>query len=217
MSTAIVTGASGGVGLEVTRLLLADGWDVHAQYRTAPGELDAHWFQASFPSLDGVPALDSLDAIIHCAGVCTLKRVGAFSLDDWSSAMSVNLYGPAALTAHYLPLLRASGGHVIYLNSGAGYRANPGWGSYAASKFAARAWCDALRAEEPLIRVTGIHPGRIDTPMQEAIVASEGGTYEPSLYLSPATVATAVMQALNAPVDAHPFEVNLRPRGKVTG
>lgn len=213
MKTAVVTGASGGVGLEVTRLLLADDWEVHAHYRTTPGSLDAHWWQADFPSIEGAPSLSSLDALIHCAGVCTLGSTAEARLSDWSEAMDVNLYAPVALTSFYLPQLRASRGHVIYLNSGAGFRTNPQWGSYAASKFAARAWCDALRAEEVSIRVTGIHPGRIDTPMQRAIVASEGGTYDPSRYLSAATVAGAVMNALGTPEDGHPHEVVLRPRG----
>lgn len=213
MRTAVVTGASGGVGLEITRLLLADGWDVHAHYRTAPGSLNAHWWQANFPALDGAPELPALDALIHCAGVCSLGTVSEAPLSDWQEAMAVNLYAPIELTKFYLPALRGARGHVAYVNSGAGLRANPNWGSYAASKFAARAWCDALRAEEPSIRVTGIHPGRIDTPMQRAIVATEGGEYDPARYLSASTVASAVINALNTPEDGHPHEVVLRPRG----
>lgn len=218
MKTAIVTGASGGVGLEVTRQLIDEGWQVYAQYRTSPGDIpEANWWKSSFPSLGYWPTLDRVDALIHCAGVCSLGKVSEAPMSDWHEAMEVNLYAPVELTSFYLPQLRESHGHVIYLNSGAGLRANPGWGSYAASKFAAKAWCDALRAEEPLIRVTGIHPGRIDTPMQEKIVASEGGSYDPDNYLSPVTVAQAVVNALLTPADAHPHEVTLRPRGKVTG
>ncbi|QTH59967.1 SDR family oxidoreductase [Corynebacterium hindlerae] len=213
MKTAVVTGASGGVGLEVTRMLLNDGWSVHAQYRTAPGPLDAHWWQASFPDICGAPSLTSLDALIHCAGVCSLGPVAEPDVAEWSDAFAVNVLAPVELTAHYLPLLRAGRGNVVYLNSGAGLRANPGWGSYAASKFAARAWCDALRQEEPDIRVTSVHPGRIDTPMQEAVVAAEGGVYSPSAYLSASTVAEAVLHALNTPEDGHQHEVILRPRG----
>lgn len=213
MKTAVVTGASGGVGLEVTRRLLTDGWDVHAQYRSAAGDAPAQWWQANFPDLGDAPTLPTVDAVIHCAGVCDLGLVSQPDLDEWRLAMDVNLYAPLLVTSFYLPALRATRGHVIYLNSGAGLRANPNWGSYAASKFAARAWCDALRAEEPSIRVTGIYPGRIDTPMQEKVVAQERGTYTPEAYLSAATVAGAVLGALYTPEDAHPHEVVLRPRG----
>ena len=89
----------------------------------------------------------------------------------------------AELTRLLLPALRTARGYVILINSGAGLRANPGWGAYAASKFALRAFGDVLRAEEPDLRVTSVHPGRIDTPMQRAVRAAEGGDYEPERYL----------------------------------
>ena len=76
----------------------------------------------------------------------------------------------AELTRLLLPALRAANGHVVLINSGAGLRANAGWGAYAASKFALRAFGDALRLEEPALRVTSIHPGRIDTDMQRDII-----------------------------------------------
>ncbi|MEJ5928564.1 SDR family oxidoreductase [Corynebacterium sp. H128] len=215
MKTAVVTGANGGVGHEVTRLLLADGWRVHAQYRSTPGPLESpqlSWWQATFPAIADAPELSAVDALIHCAGVVSLGSVATAPLSDWEEAMQVNLYAPVALTSHYLPALRATGGHVVYLNSGAGLRANPHWGSYAASKFAARAWCDALRLEETKLRVTSIFPGRIDTQMQRTVVAAEGGTYNAQAYLSTHTVATAVLNALNTPEDGHPHEVILRPR-----
>ena len=75
------------------------------------------------------------------------------------------------------------------MNSGAGLAARPGWGSYAASKFALRAFGDALRGEEPDLRVASVHPGRVDTDMQRGVVAHEGGTYDPSAYLRPDSVA----------------------------
>lgn len=211
--TAVVTGASGGVGREVTQMLLARGETVHAQYRTQPGDEDARWWQASFPDVSNAPQLDRLDALILCAGVCPLGPVSEFDRAVWAKTMAVNLYAPAELTAFYLPALRATGGHVIYVNSGAGLRANPNWGAYAASKFAAKAWCDALRAEEPGIRVTSVYPGRIDTPMQREVVAWENGTYNPGAYLSARTVAWAVLGALDTPADGHPHDVVLRPRG----
>ena len=116
------------------------------------------------------------------------------------------------LTRALLPSLRTARGHVVVVNSGAGYTAKAGWGSYAASKFALRAFSDVLRQEEPDLRVTSVHPGRVDTDMQRAIVADEGGTYDPGAVLTPESVAAAIRQALDATPDAHPTEVVLRPR-----
>jgi NADP-dependent 3-hydroxy acid dehydrogenase YdfG len=80
-----------------------------------------------------------------------------------------------------------------------------------ASKFGLRAFGDALRLEERDLRVTSIHPGRIDTDMQRAIVATEGREYHPEEFLTPETVARAVRHAVQTPRDAHPVEVVLRP------
>ena len=213
MRKAFITGASGGVGLEVARQLSDAGWQVIAHYRTQPREIDGvTWWQADLCAAYELPEIRELDALVHCAGVATLGRVSKAPQQDWLTTMAVNLHAPVAVTNALLPALRAAHGHVVYLNSGAGHRANPNWGAYAASKFAARAWCDALRAEEPAIRVTSIHPGRIDTPMQKHIVEQEQGSYDPAQYLRASTVAAAVVYALNTPDDCELNEMILRPR-----
>lgn len=213
MKTAFITGASGGVGLEIAFELHQAGWQVIGQYRTKPGDVPGvSWWQADFLEPYELPPMTNVHALVHCAGVANLGRVSETATEDWQAAMNINLYAPIALTNQLLPVLRASNGHVVYLNSGAGLRANPNWGAYAASKFAAKAWCDALRAEEPEIRVTSIHPGRIDTPMQQHIVEQEGGVYDPSQYLRASTIAAAVVNVLHTPNDCDPNEVILRPR-----
>jgi NADP-dependent 3-hydroxy acid dehydrogenase YdfG len=83
--------------------------------------------------------------------------------------------------------------------------------SYSASKFAARAFADSLREEEPLLRVTSVHPGRIDTPMQRRLRAFERGEYDADAYLRPETVARVIADTVNAPRDAHIHEVIVRP------
>ncbi len=93
-----------------------------------------------------------------------------------------------------------------------GINASPGLASYSASKFALRGFADSLRADEPSLRVTSVHPGRIATPMQEDLVAYEGREYDASAFLSPATVAKVIADAVNAPPDAHIHEVVVRPR-----
>jgi NADP-dependent 3-hydroxy acid dehydrogenase YdfG len=100
----------------------------------------------------------------------------------------------------------------VFINSGAGINASPGLASYSASKFALRAFADSLRADEPTLRVTSIHPGRIDTDMQRDLIAYEGREYDPEQFLSADTVAAAVAHAVATPPDGHVHEVILRPR-----
>jgi NADP-dependent 3-hydroxy acid dehydrogenase YdfG len=106
---------------------------------------------------------------------------------------------------------------VIFVNSGAGLNVLPGMASYSASKFALRAFADSLRAEEPALRVTSVHPGRIDTAMQHQLVAFEGGEYDVSAYLRPETVAQTIAQVVAAPPDAHVHEIIVRQRAKPPG
>jgi NADP-dependent 3-hydroxy acid dehydrogenase YdfG len=100
----------------------------------------------------------------------------------------------------------------VFINSGAGISASAGLASYTASKFALRGFAESLRNDEPSLRVTSVHPGRIATPMQEDLVAYEGGEYDPARFLRPETVAKVVADAVNAPSDADIREVIVRPR-----
>ncbi|MFD4438120.1 SDR family NAD(P)-dependent oxidoreductase, partial [Bacillus safensis] len=81
------------------------------------------------------------------AGVATIGTVENTPVEAWRDMFEVNVAAVVDLTRLLLPALRAACGHVVLINSGAGLRANPGWGAYAASKFALRAFGDALRAE----------------------------------------------------------------------
>ena len=208
---ALVTGATGGVGRALLPLLVEQGYDVYAQWhRQEPEDVPGvTWFNEP-RELAGFG--EPLEAAIYLAGVCELGALENTTRDEWDRAFDVNVTQPALMTNALLPALRAAGGHVIYVNSGSGLTAKAGWGTYCASKFAAKAWCDTLRQEEPTLRVTSIHPGRINTPMQEKIVAAEGGTYDGTKFIQPATVATAIIDALTMTPDATPTEIMIRPR-----
>jgi NADP-dependent 3-hydroxy acid dehydrogenase YdfG len=220
--TALITGASRGIGAAVaaalapTHDLLLGGRDVDALKTLA----------AEFPSATpwtvelsdaaalgkATSAIDRLDVLVHNAGVATLGALAETSVDVWRTTMEVNVIAVAELTRLLLPALRAAAGQVVLINSGAGLRANPNWGAYAASKFALRAYADVLRAEEPALRVTTVYPGRTATDMQRAVRESEGGEFNANDYLTPESVAQAVTFALLAPPDAHINDVNVRPR-----
>jgi NADP-dependent 3-hydroxy acid dehydrogenase YdfG len=164
-------------------------------------------------SIDSVvEPIDELDVLIHNAGVAFPGRVAESTVDEWRATMEVNVVGAVALTLALLPALRSASGHVVFINSGAGINASPGLASYTASKFALRGFAESLRNDEPDLRVTSIHPGRIATTMQEELVAYEGRDYPPQHLLSTETVAKIVADTVNAPADADIREVIVRPR-----
>jgi short-subunit dehydrogenase len=161
------------------------------------------------PSLAGVE-LPALDGVVHSAGVVALGTVAETSVADWTSQLLVNTVAPAELTRLLLPSVRAAKGDVVFVNSGSGLRANPGWGAYSASKHGLRALADALRAEEPEIRVTSVHPGRTASEMQRKVHEYEGRPYKPEMYMSAHTVATVIVNALATPRDATVTEISIR-------
>jgi NADP-dependent 3-hydroxy acid dehydrogenase YdfG len=221
MPTAMITGASRGLGsaiaaaLAPTHTLFLAGRPSDRLDAVA-GEFGATTWPIDLSDVDAIPAavepIIELDVLIHNAGVAYPGRVAETTVEEWQASMQVNVIGAVALTLAVLPALRSAGGHVVFINSGSGINASPGLASYSASKFALRGFADSLRNDEPSLRVTSIHPGRIATVMQEGLIAYEGREYDPSQFLSPESVAKVTADAVNAPRDAHIHEVIVRPR-----
>ena len=221
LPTALITGASTGIGAAIadalapTHALLLAGRP-SARLDAVAERLGATTWPLDLTDTDGLDAaaemFDELDVLVHNAGVAYPGRVSESVPEQWRATFEVNVTGAVALTLALLPALRAARGQVVFINSGSGLNVSPGLASYSASKFALRAFADSLRADEPLLRVTSIHPGRVDTEMQQDLVAYEGGDYDPGRFLTPQTVAQVVAQVVATPPDAHTHQVVIRPR-----
>ena len=219
---ALITGASRGIGSAVARALanthelLLGGRDPRSLQSLADEFPAARPWPVELTDQDALAqaaaGIKRLDVLVHSAGVAELGDIADTPAEVWRRHFEVNVVAVAELTRLLLPALRAGGGHVVVINSGAGRNPNPGWGAYAASKFAVRAFADVLRDEEPGIRVTTVYPGRTATDMQRRVRAHEGGEFEPDKYLLPESVAAAVRAAVTATDDAHVQEVIIRPR-----
>ena len=222
VATALITGAGGGIGAAIaealapTHTLLLAGRP-SSRLDAVADRFGATTWPMELTDVDQIDAaaevLTELDVLVHNAGVAYPGRVAESTPDQWRATFEVNVTGAVALTLALLPALRAARGQVVFINSGSGINPSPGLASYSASKFALRAFADSLRADEPLLRVTSIHPGRVDTEMQRDLVAYEGGEYDPARFLTPETVAGVVAQVVATPADAHTHEVIVRPRG----
>ena len=221
MPTALITGAGGGIGAAIAAALAPTHTLLLAGRPSPRLDAVAHRLGATTWPLDltdvdeidaAAEVLTELDVLVHNAGVAYPGRVAESTPEQWRASFEVNVTGAVALTLALLPALRAARGQVVFINSGSGINPSPGLASYSASKFALRAFADSLRADEPLLRVTSIHPGRVDTEMQRDLVAYEGGEYDPARFLTPQTVAGAVAQVVATPPDAHTHQVVIRPR-----
>lgn len=225
--THVITGAGSGIGASVARRLRDRGDRLVLVARSAeraddllrefagseilvadlaqPASIERAVLDAGLP--------ERIDTVIHAAGVVQLGVVAELALDDWTSQLVVNLVAPAELTRLLLPRVRAARGQIVFVNSGAGLFAHPQWSAYAASKHGLKALADALRAEESAhgVRVTSLYPGRTATPMQQTVHEQEGAAYDPSRFIDPESVATAVVTAITLPADAALTDVTVRP------
>ena len=180
IGTAVVTGASSGIGAATARRLVSEGYDVWAAARRRD-RLDAlrdelgdalRPVSLDVTSAESVAALaaevgGSLNVLVNNAG-------GAFGMEpvaeadpaDWRAMFEVNVIGALQVTQALLPALVASGqGHVVVMSSTAGRIVYEGGGGYTAAKHGATALAETLRLEllgQP-VRVTEIAPGMVRT------------------------------------------------------
>lgn len=216
---ALVTGASRGIGRAIaeelgsTHHVLVGGRDAAAVAEVVASLPSAEPFVGDLTE-DALPALpERLDVLVLSAGVEDGGTIADTDDATWRHVFEVNVFSVAALLRRALPALRTAHGLVVAINSGSGLASGAGGGVYSGSKFALRALTDALREEERPngVRVTSIHPGRVDTDMQRALVAREGHDYDPAYTITPEMVAATVRVAVDLPATGTVESLTVRP------
>jgi NAD(P)-dependent dehydrogenase (short-subunit alcohol dehydrogenase family) len=187
--TALVTGASSGIGQACALRLHHNGWRVLAGVRSegdAPqgteevllDVTDAEQIQAAASLVEG------LDGLVNNAGIALAAPLEFIPPEELRHQLEVNLVGQVAVTQAFMPALRRAKGRIVFMGSIAGKSALPFLGPYAASKHGLEAVADSLRLEvRPFgIQVSIVEPGTIKTPIwtrsaaraDELIASSDG-------------------------------------------
>jgi 3-hydroxy acid dehydrogenase / malonic semialdehyde reductase len=221
LGTALVTGASRGIGRAIARRLAADGYDIVAVARAA-GELetlsreivnaggacralpldvtDAPAVARSLSSLD-------VDVLVNNAGVGIIKPFVEMSLDEWHTMLDVNVNALYHVTHAVLPgMLERGRGHVCTIGSISGRSAYVGGAAYSGTKAFVTAWAESLMLEVRGrgVKVSVVAPGGVATEFSGHAV-TEADRWK----LAPEDVANAVSQviATSADVLIHRLEV----------
>ncbi len=187
---AIVTGASRGLGLAMSRVLASKGWTVvmdardPEQLRTAaeqvekaraiPGDVADPEHREQL--IGAAIAAGGLDLLINNAsflGPSPQPRVENYPLDTLRCVYEVNVLAPFALAQAALPMLRQRRGALVNVTSDAGSEPYEGWAGYGSSKAALDQFSAILAAEEPDIRVYRFDPGDMNTRMHQEAFPDE--------------------------------------------
>ena len=231
--TAVVTGASSGIGAATAERLAAEGFDVVLGARrldrlTALAErigaralpLDVTDAASVEAFAAAVPEVDVL--VNNAGGAFDANPVADADLDSWARTYDVNVLGTVRLTKALLPALRASGaGDVLFVGSTAGLVSYEGGASYTAAKHGVHTLAETLRLElvtEP-VRVIVIAPGMVRTEefslvrtgSQESADAVYRGVREP---LVAEDVADCIAWALTRPHHVNVDLLVVRPRAQ---
>jgi NAD(P)-dependent dehydrogenase (short-subunit alcohol dehydrogenase family) len=189
--SALITGASRGLGLALARRLAADGWQLVVDARTA-ADLDAvvaDLGPAAVVAVAGdiaseehrlalrraVADLGGLDAVVHNAsrlGPSPQPALDAYPLDAFRDVYAVNVFAPLRLTQLLLPHLRP-GGRLVFVTSDASAEAYEGWGGYGSSKAALDQIAAVLAVEHPELGVYAVDPGDMNTRMHQEAFPGE--------------------------------------------
>jgi NAD(P)-dependent dehydrogenase (short-subunit alcohol dehydrogenase family) len=187
--SAIITGASRGLGLALARALAGDGWSLvidargRADLERAAGELGGlaevraiagDVADAAHRSALVDAAGERIDLLVNNAsilGPSPLPPLAAYPLGELAAVLQVNVLAPLALIQLALP--RMAGGAVINVTSDAAVEAYPGWGGYGSSKAALEQLSAVLAVEQPEVRVYALDPGDMRTRMHQEAFPGE--------------------------------------------
>jgi NADP-dependent 3-hydroxy acid dehydrogenase YdfG len=239
--TAVVTGASAGIGAATARALAAAGFSVvlgarrtdrvealAAEISALPdsrGAVALHLDVADAASVEAFAArVPELHLLVNNAGAAFgVAKVEEATDADWAGMWEINVLGVLRTTRAFLPKLLASGdGQVVNLGSIAGFETYSGGGGYTGTKHALRALSRTLRLEllgRP-VRVTEIDPGLVESEFSMIRYAGDAerakAVYQGLTPLTPADVADAVVWAATRPAHVNIDEIVLRPRDQAT-
>lgn len=229
-TTAVVTGASRGIGLAVARALATQGAHVvmiargEQALRSVAAAIGSHALAVPCDISRAESVADAVrtisrtfdggpDVLVNNAGTFTLAPIDEVDPNAFGAELETTLVAPLRLIRAFLPEMKTRrDGHIVTIGSIADREVFAANATYAPSKHGARALHEVLRLETrgSGVRATLISPGPVDTPIWDPIDPDNRTGFTPrSLMLRPEAVASAVIYALTQPDDVNVDELRL--------
>lgn len=182
----LITGTSRGLGAATMHILIERGYRVFGTVRSTkdgdriraggaePVILDltsTASIKAAYRHVTDALSGEGLWGLVNNAGIPAMGPMELIPIEQMRAAFDVNLFGLVELTQTFLPLVKATKGHIINIGSVSGFTALPFAGPYAATKFALEAVSDSMRREliPAGVRVTLVQPGSCNTDIWNKI------------------------------------------------
>ena len=195
MTVAIVVGASSGLGLEIVRLLEADGRTVVGVSRNGETTVrgDASKRGTALRALDAADGRGVVDLLVNCAGVGIYGPAGSYDDAAIAAVLEANLVATIVFCEVLAPRFKTDGGTIVNVLSTAALLGKPNETGYCAAKWGARGYSEALRAEAKgtKLRVMSVAPGGMNTPFWKE--------RRPD-FMDPREVAAVIVDAIDRPV-----------------
>jgi NADP-dependent 3-hydroxy acid dehydrogenase YdfG len=234
--TAVITGASSGIGEATARALAAAGHRVALLARRADriqalaDELGdgAIAIEADVTDRDSLVAaaervrgeLGGADILVNNAGVMLLAPFASDQRAEHRQMIEVNLLGAIAATEVFLDQLRDGGGDLVNISSVAGRTARAGNAVYAATKWGINGWSEGLRQElQPDVRVMVVEPGAVATELTDHITDTQTRRatkqFVEELAITAQDIAEVIAFAVSRPRRMTLNEILVRPTAQV--
>lgn len=237
--TAIITGASSGIGQATAKELASKGYHVLLAARREDRlvelkkEIERDGGSADYKVTDvtsademqalveaGLEKTGNIDVLVNNAGLMPLSFMNKLKIDEWDRMVDVNIKGVLYGIAAVLPIMeKQKFGHILNVSSVAGHTIFKGSAVYSGTKFAVRAISEGLRQEiDPAheIRVTIVSPGAVETELTSTITDEDvlaafkdGGAMK---VLQAQDIANAIAYAVEQPAHVDVNEILIRPR-----
>lgn len=197
MNSALIWGASGGIGRALVHRLKSEGWRVFGVARTIkdiPSEADMKLtFEAgdqnTYRDVNFALAneIDGLDLMIYAVGSLQSAKLSEMPYDDWSAILESNLSGAYLAISHSIGLIKPQG-HIVVIGAYIDHLILPQMGAYAVAKAGLDPLVAILRKEHRKHRFSIVRPGAVDTDFWE-----NAPFRKPDAIKSPETVAQAIL------------------------
>ena len=230
--TALITGASSGIGAACAKALANNGAKVVLTGRNQTSleqlseEIGGRYIVADISQNDEVIKLfdeigESIDILVNNAGIAPKASIIEGKMESFEDLLRVNVL--AVVHCCQLAIKKfdpSTGGQIINISSMSGHRVPPSGGFYAATKFAVRAITEALRYELKIqknkTRVSMISPGFVDTPLLDNYFKGSeeklSELRERLEMLKPEDVANSLIHILESPNHVEIGDIMMRPR-----